>query len=164
MIVVDNNMLQAISTVLLAASVIYAALQVRENSYQRELAVMKEAYDYIRETRKYRRMIYQNKEIILKTKTVEELKKLEKEYPDLYDAIQEVFNCYHYVGFLIKLGFITKKKKEFIDEIHEPVLRINEIAGHIIDLENKKAGYKGYKKYFRYLIQEIKQELDVRTD
>jgi|Deesub1362B_J571_1020462.scaffolds.fasta_scaffold02688_12 hypothetical protein len=111
-------------TIAFIITVFYIKGQLKENKLLREATVLKEAYDYIIRTHKFRLILYKNAEKLKKLNQLDELEKIDDE---LSEAIHEVANCYHYIGFLMKHGMITNKKALF-EEGGDTFLRIYEIT------------------------------------
>jgi hypothetical protein len=142
-----------ISTVLVFFTVKYLKLQNVENQKMRDSTVLKEIYDDIKRTHKYRVIIYDNKDEIKKVSTKEEFKKFKIDYREIYDSIREVENVYHYIGFFIKFG-ILHDKNAFFEEGGKTLLGVNDRIASILNIERELLG-KDYLQYFDFLVSEV---------
>ena len=140
-----------IYTIAFIVTVFYIAKQLKENKLLRESTVLKEAYDYIIRTHKYRKIIYDNERDI---RAVRNTKSLDALSPEVKEAIHEVTNCYHYIGFLMKYGLLTNKQG-FFEEGGDTFLRIYEIIKPVIKQERIKMSRETYKQYLEYLAEEM---------
>ena len=141
-------------TIAFIVTVFYIAKQLKENKLLREATVLKEAYDYIIRTHKFRKIIYAKEKDIKAIKNVDDLKNLEKTLPEVREAIHEAANCYHYIGFLMKYGLLTNKSAIF-EEGGDTFLRIHEIIRPAIKQERIRMDKETYKQYLEYLVEEI---------
>ena len=145
----------AVSTIVYTFAVIvtifYIAKQLKENKLLREAAVLKEAYDYIIRTHKFRKIIYSNENEI---KAIQNANDLEKIVSEVSEAIHEVANCYHYIGFLMMCGMLTNKSAIF-EEGGDTFLRIYEIIKPAIEQQRATRGKETHKQYLEYLVKEI---------
>ena len=132
-------------------TIFYIAKQLKESKLLREAAVLREAYDYIIRTHKFREIIYSNKNEI---KAIQNVKDLEEITPEISEAIHEVANCYHYIGFLMKYGLLTNKSAIF-EEGGDTFLDIYKIIKPEIEQQRAKMGKETYKQYLEYLVEEI---------
>lgn len=149
----------AISTtvyaIIVIATLFYIANQVKQNKLQREATALKDVYDYLKQTHKYRKKIYADKEKIKAIQNQEALKQLERTHPEVTEAIHEVANCYHYIGFLMRYGLLTNKPAIF-EEGGDTILHIVEIIKPVIKQEREKMDKETYKQYLEYLVNEIR--------
>ena len=76
-----------IYTIAFIVTVFYIAKQLKENKLLRESTVLKEVYDYIIRTHKYRKIIYDNERDI---RAVRNTKSLDALSPEVKEAIHEV--------------------------------------------------------------------------
>lgn len=132
-------------------TVFYIIKQLKESKLLREAAVLKEAYDYIIRTHKFRKIIYSNKNEI---RAIQNANDLEKIVPEVSEAIHEVANCYHYIGFLMTCEMLTNKSAIF-EEGGDTFLRIYEIIKPVIEQQRATMGKETHKQYLEYLVEEI---------
>ncbi|HEX9911624.1 MAG TPA: hypothetical protein VGB01_00075 [candidate division Zixibacteria bacterium] len=152
------NWIIAISTTTYALVVIftifYIAKQLRESKLLREASVLKEVYDYVIRTHNCRKIIYHHKDTIMKVKSQKDLENLEINYHEITDAIHEVANCYHYIGFLINYGLLSNKSAIF-EEGGDTILHVYDIIKPVIEQDRKRMSTEKYKQYLEYLVKEI---------
>lgn len=118
----------ALYAITVLITVFYIANQLKENRLLREANVLKEVYDYVIRTHQFRKTVYANEG---KIKTVKEPQDLDKLEHNVSEAIHEVANCYHYIGFLMKSGLLTNKSA-FFEEGGDTFSRIYEIIKPVI--------------------------------
>ncbi len=135
-------------------SVCYVKRQLSESRLLREATVLKDAYDYVIRTHEFRRTLYGNESQIRAVQSAEDLEEMERHQPEVYAAIHEVANCYHYIGFLMKYGLITNKHAIF-EEGGETIRRVFEIIRPAIEQERARISKETYKQYLEYLVEEI---------
>ncbi|MDH4223014.1 MAG: hypothetical protein OEV55_05670 [candidate division Zixibacteria bacterium] len=144
----------AIYAIVIIITMVYISKQLRESKFLREATVLKQAYDYVIRTHNHRKLIFSNRDKIAEIKEENDLRNLESSYPEIYKAIHSVANCYHYLGFLMKFRLLTKKSAIF-EEGGETILSIYEIIYSVIKLEGDMTGRENYKRYFKYLVEEL---------
>jgi hypothetical protein len=147
----------AISTALYAITVLitvfYVKGQLKENRLLREANVLKDAYDYVIRTHQSRKIVYANETRIKTVNSVEDLQRLGG---DVRQAIHEVANCYHYIGFLMKSGLLTNKSA-FFEEGGDTFDRTYQIIKSAITQERRSMPRETYKQYLEYLLKEMEQ-------
>jgi hypothetical protein len=92
----------------------------------------------------------------IRIKTVDNPQDLEKLEHNVREAIHEVANCYHYIGFLMKVGLLTNKSA-FFEEGGDTFQRIYEIIEPVITQERVMMSRETYKRNLEYLLEEMKQ-------
>ena len=147
----------AIYSLTVLFTVIYVVRQWKETRLLREAAVIKDVYDYIIRTHADRQLIYENQEAIRSIATIEQFSAFGVQHPDVANAIHEVANCYHYLGFLMKNKLLTSRDA-VLEEGGRTVLSIHGIIGHIIKLQQRQSlATQGYKQGFVYLANEVRK-------
>jgi len=124
-----------------------------ETRLLREGTILKQAYDYIRETHNSRVVIYENERTIKGVNSLDELKGLKKE---ISDAVHAVAHCYHYIGFLTKYGLLSNKSAIF-EETGDTFLHLYNVIRPVIQQERERMHKPTYKQYLEYLKREIDQ-------
>lgn len=142
-------------TIIVLITAIFIARQLKENKLLRKATVLKEAYDYIIRTHESRKIVYNNENEIKSVQTIEDLQNFKKNRPKVNDALHEVANCYHYIGFLMKSGLLTDKE-EFFEEGGNTFLRVYDIIYPVILQEQQITG-ETHKQYLKYLIKEMNE-------
>jgi hypothetical protein len=145
----------SVYTIFVIVTAYYIADQLKENQLLRQATVLKEAYDYVIRTHKFRKIVYNNKNEIKKVQTIEDLQNFENNRPEVNEAMHEVANCYHYIGFLMKSGLLTNKV-EFFEEGGNTFLRVYEIISPVIQQERARTD-ETYKQYLEYLKEEMEK-------
>lgn len=161
----------AVYAIAVTASLIWISMQVKEARKQAEATkvhaqetkrlaqaeVLKQAYDYIIRTYESRELLHRTRNIIETVKNMQDLGILERKRPDIKEAIYEVANCYHFIGFLIKSELLSEKSAQDVyEEGSDTILDMYKIISPIIDIK-KETPDKLYKQYFRYLVEEIEK-------
>jgi hypothetical protein len=72
----------------------------------------------------------------------------------IYDALREVANCYHYIGFLIHIGLLTAKEQIFEEGGHT-IYGVWSIVRPILEIERLEPERGNYKQYFYALVADL---------
>jgi hypothetical protein len=128
--------------------------KAQQKTYQ--LQLVKEAYDYIIRTHKERTLLFKNAQSIMAIKSLSALNQFKENNSELYEALREVSNCYHYIGFLMHIGLLEAKEMLF-DEGGETMLGVWQIVEPVLNIERGEPNRGQYKRYFYTLINDLKQ-------
>lgn len=154
----------AIATAFYAAVVlvtaVYLCRQWRETRRMREATVLKDAYEYIIKTHEARKIVKEHEDLIRGIDSQEKLLVITNGEPKGVDeAIQDVANCYHYVGFLMKYKLLTDTKA-ISEEGGQTLIHMHGILCNVIRLRREKN--PGYKQYFDYLVNQVQDYMSKR--
>lgn len=124
----------------------------QEKAVQAQL--FKQVYDYIIATEKDRKLVFHRAESLRGVKTSAGWRGIETRGKDgdLIDAVHNVANCYHYIGFLKAANLLTDMDA-FLDEAGHTIRRVYEILAPIIGYQRELRNSPEYKKYFDQLYQ-----------
>jgi hypothetical protein len=108
------------------------------------------------DTHEERTEIFQNRKVIESVNSANDLTNFKKDNRVLYDAVEEVANCYHFVGLLMKHKYI-KDEKVFVEEAQISFQQIHSIIKGVIAQERIMYKNPQYKCYLEYLEAVIKK-------
>jgi hypothetical protein len=137
-------------------SLVFIYRQVSENRRLSELTALKEAYKYVMDTHEQRTEILRSRKDIEAVNSQNSLMEFRKHHHELYNAVQEVANCYQFIGLLMKHHYM-KDEKVFVNEASVTFQQIHSIMRGVITQERIEYGNPQYKCYLEYLDDVIRK-------
>jgi predicted GTPase len=127
-------------------------LQLREYRRQRESSLLDSVYHRLSDTQKARNNIGANRILILDSKTLDDLSVQDK---DLRENINDVINCYQYIGLLVDQKSFKEYRMAILNETSAAALAIDDIIHHLVKEEDRKR--PGYKIYYTNFIDYVRR-------
>jgi hypothetical protein len=146
----------ALTTVLLAVSLVFLWRQVREATKARDVEVMLHLYDRLIAVRPQKLLIYENENQLLTIKSLGAWDVLRKQNPAIGTAVFDVSMAYHLFGLFLESGSLSCPDL-FLSDIGEIFLRVFRIIGPIVALERDRSG-ETYRATLEYLEKRVVDE------